>query len=159
MPYRNDKASYSLDIASRLAGVSKYSIRQYVDKGLLIPFKTHTGRNLYSDADIERLKHIRIELAENGLNVAGIKRLFAQTPCWLLKPCNREDFKSCPAYVNTRQPCWLEPNRGMDCRKEDCRSCIVYRSMTVGDDIRDLFKKFEKRFSEDTPGEIPVTNA
>ena len=61
------------------------------EKALLIPFYTKSGRRLFSQTDIVRLKCIRNHLDEQGLNIAGIKALMAMVPCWLLKPCSESD--------------------------------------------------------------------
>lgn len=59
---------YTLSTASSLSGIPVYSIRQYIDKGLVIPFTKETGRHLFSLVDILRLKYIHKLLDEGGLN-------------------------------------------------------------------------------------------
>ena len=49
---------YTLRVASKLTSTPTHSIRQYIDKGLIIPFKTKTNRHLFSNVDIQRLKCI-----------------------------------------------------------------------------------------------------
>jgi MerR family transcriptional regulator/heat shock protein HspR len=62
---------YTLSITAGLSGIPVHSIRQYIDKGLIIPFRKESNRNLFSHVDILRLKFIRKLLDENGLNIAG----------------------------------------------------------------------------------------
>jgi DNA-binding transcriptional MerR regulator len=54
-----------------LSGIPVHSIRQYIDKGLISPFKKESNRNLFSQVDILRLKFINNQLNEDGLNIAG----------------------------------------------------------------------------------------
>jgi len=136
------KPLYTLRIAAELSGISKYSIRQYIDKGLIIPFKTETDRHLFSQVDIKRLKSIRADLAINGLNVAGIKRVMAQTPCWLIKPCSETEYSQCDAYSSSNVPCWEATIKGPPCQDTECRTCNVYQLIERVDDLKELFKDF-----------------
>ncbi len=133
---------YTLRIAAELSGVSKYSIRQYVDKGLIIPFKTETDRHLFSQIDIKRLMSIRTDLTANGLNIAGIKRVMAQTPCWLIKPCTEAEYSNCDAYSSSNSPCWEASIKGPLCQETECHSCNVYQLVERVDDLKELFKDF-----------------
>jgi len=100
------KPLYPLRVASELSNTSVYSLRKYIDEGLILPYQTPTHRRLYSQIDILRIQCIRKYLDEYGLNIAGIKVLFAQVPCWLLKPCTEEDCMQCEAYTSITEPCW-----------------------------------------------------
>jgi len=133
---------YTLRIAAELSGVSKYSIRQYIDRGLIIPFKTETDRHLFSQVDIKRLINIRVDLTTNGLNIAGIKRIMAQTPCWLIKPCIEAEYSQCASYISSDQPCWLSSEKGPTCAQTECRTCAVYEIVERCDDIKELFKDY-----------------
>ena len=118
---------YTLAVASRLSLVPAHSIRQYIDKGLIIPFRTSTNRHLFSEVDILRLKCIGKFLRDQGLNIAGINALFSIIPCWIIKPCDIEDRKQCDAYTSIKSPCWMASNKGQKCRNTDCRQCEVYK--------------------------------
>ena len=67
---------YPLRIAAELTNTSIYALRQYVDLGLILPYKSPSNRRLYSKVDIQRILCIRKYLDEYGLNIAGIKALF-----------------------------------------------------------------------------------
>ena len=82
---------YTLSITSALSGIPVHSIRQYIDKGLIIPFRKETNRNLFSQVDILRLKYIHKLLVEDGLNIAGIRSLLALIPCWAIRQCSLEE--------------------------------------------------------------------
>jgi len=135
---------YPLRVAAELTGTSVYALRQYVDLGLIIPFKTPTNRRMYSKVDIERILCIRKYLDEYGLNIAGIKALLAAVPCWLIKPCPVEDREKCDAYTSTIEPCWQVAVKGPICQNVDCRECDVYRLHEECNDLKSIFKKFNK---------------
>ena len=66
---RNTEPVYTLGIASRLSEISVHSIRKYIDYNLIIPHTTTTKRHLFSQVDIMRLKCIKKQLSEMGLNI------------------------------------------------------------------------------------------
>jgi MerR family transcriptional regulator/heat shock protein HspR len=131
---------YTLSVAARLSNTPQHSIRQYIDKGLIIPFRTETNRHLFSEVDISRLLCIRGYLNEKGLNIAGIKALFSLVPCWALKPCSVTDRQNCEAYHSSSYPCWEATNKGSQCKNIDCRTCNVYRISEQCNDLKSLLK-------------------
>lgn len=143
---------YPLRVAAGLTGTSVYALRQYVDLGLILPYKTETNRRLYSETDIQRIRCIRKYLDEYGLNIAGIKTLFAQVPCWLIRPCSEEDRMNCDAYTESHEPCWQVSTKGAACKNEDCRTCNVYQLPNQCVDVKSIFKILENsnQISENT---------
>lgn len=67
-------AVYVISVAARLTGVHPQTLRIYERKGLVDPERTEGGSRRYSDADLEVLRRIA-ELTEDGLNLAGVKRV------------------------------------------------------------------------------------
>jgi MerR family transcriptional regulator/heat shock protein HspR len=132
---------YTLSVVSRLSGVSVYTIQQWINKGLILPFKTSTKRNLFSDIDVKRLRNIRALIDEHGLNLAGIKALYALIPCWIIRPCTEKDRKVCHAYDSTYYPCWEAAEKGPECKNADCRNCKVYQAPAETENIKSLLKK------------------
>jgi MerR family transcriptional regulator/heat shock protein HspR len=65
---------YVISVAAELAGMHPQTLRIYERRGLLAPSRTAGGNRRYSDDDIERLRRIA-DLAAEGLNLAGIKRV------------------------------------------------------------------------------------
>ncbi len=141
---RSDRTEpiYTLSVASRLSGISVYTIQQYIRQGLILPYKTVTNRNLFSEIDIERLLNIRRLIDDQGLNIAGIKALYSLIPCWILKPCTDKVRKSCEAYESSVFPCWEAAEKGPECKHIDCRTCKVYRVLVEHKDIKSLLKEF-----------------
>jgi MerR family transcriptional regulator/heat shock protein HspR len=118
---------YTLSVTADLSGIPVHSIRQYIDKGLMIPFKKGSNRNLFSQVDILRLKYIHKLLEKDGLNIAGIRALLALIPCWAIRLCSDEERKSCQAYISETNPCWEASEKGTLCKNTNCRECEVYR--------------------------------
>jgi len=132
------QAVFTLGVTSKLADVPAHSIRQYIDMGLIIPFKLESKRHLFSKRDLARLKHIRELIHENGLNFAGVRTLMAMTPCWAIRKCNESDKHSCDAYKENFKPCWMASEKGKNCRNMDCRNCEVYHSLDQAGGIKSL---------------------
>lgn len=70
------RAVYVISVAADLAGVHPQTLRIYERKGLLSPARTGGGSRRYSDDDIELLRRIS-QLTDDGLNLAGVKRVLA----------------------------------------------------------------------------------
>ena len=70
------QAVYVISVAAELAGVHPQTLRIYERKGLVDPGRTRGGSRRYSDADIALLHRIQ-ELTNEGLNLAGVKRVLA----------------------------------------------------------------------------------
>ncbi len=63
---------YVISVASKLVGVPPHTLRSYEDAELIQPARTEGNIRLYSDADIDVLRHI-VNLSEQGVNLTGIK--------------------------------------------------------------------------------------
>ena len=70
------RAVYVISVAAELAGVHAQTLRIYERKGLLEPARTPGGSRRYSEIDIALLRRIQ-ELTNEGLNLAGVKRVLA----------------------------------------------------------------------------------
>ncbi len=68
------RALYVISVAAELAGVHPQTLRIYERKGLVAPARTGGGSRRYSAADIAALQRIQ-ELTDDGLNLAGVKRV------------------------------------------------------------------------------------
>jgi MerR family transcriptional regulator/heat shock protein HspR len=131
---------YTLSVTSDLSGIPVHSIRQYIDKGLMIPFKKESSRNLFSQVDILRLKYIHKLLEKDGLNIAGIRTLLAFIPCWAIRQCSDKEREKCQAYISETHPCWEASEKGTLCRNTNCRECEVYRSVENYTDVKSFLK-------------------
>ena len=131
---------YTLSTTSTLAGIPVHSIRQYIDRGFIIPFRKQSNRNLFSQVDILRLKYIHKLLAVDGLNIAGIRSLLALIPCWVIRQCSDKEREQCMAYQSDAYPCWEASEKGAICKNTDCRECDVYRIVENFPDLKSFLK-------------------
>ena len=136
----SNKPVFTLSVASRLSEIPSHSIRQYIDMGLLIPYKLESGRHLFSQNDISRLRSIQKLIHRQGLNFAGVRTLMGMVPCWAIRRCSESDRESCSASRNSFQPCWEASEKGSLCKNENCRDCEVYQSLDSEDGMKPLLK-------------------
>jgi MerR family transcriptional regulator/heat shock protein HspR len=132
---------YTLSTTSTLSGIPVHSIRQYIDKGMIIPFKKESNRNLFSQVDILRLKYVHKLLNESGLNIAGIKALMALIPCWTIRHCSDKEREDCQGFHSDAYPCWEASEKGTLCKNTNCRECEVYRIVENYPDVKSFLKE------------------
>jgi len=136
----------SIGTAAKKTGLSASAIRKYEREGLLLLFRTTSGRRLLSQADVNRIMNIQHLVNRLGLNMEGIRRLLAILPCWKMKPCSPKQRDNCPAYVDCAKPCWMLAKHGCADAGNHCRDCAVYRQgVYFADDIKPLLHP-EARF-------------
>jgi len=107
---------------------------------LIIPFKKESNRNLFSQVDILRLKYIENLLKEDGLNIAGIRKLLSIIPCWTVRDCSKMEREKCQAYQSDSYPCWEASEKGTLCKNTNCRECDVYRIVENYPDVKSFLK-------------------
>lgn len=71
----DERAVYIISVAAELAGVHPQTLRIYERKGLLRPKRTQGNTRRYSDADVELLRAIQSLTQDEGVNLAGVKRI------------------------------------------------------------------------------------
>lgn len=69
--------AYVISAAAQLAGMHPQTLRQYDREGLVSPARTRGGGRRYSDADVQRLREVQRLSQEEGVNLAGIRRILA----------------------------------------------------------------------------------
>ncbi len=67
---------YAISVVADMVSMQIQNLRVYERRGLVEPDRTPGGTRLYSSDDVDRLHRVRELLAE-GLNLAGIARVFA----------------------------------------------------------------------------------
>ena len=70
-----ERAVYVVSVAAELAGMHPQTLRQYDRLGLVIPQRTRGRGRRYSTRDITRLQEIQALSQDQGINLAGIKRI------------------------------------------------------------------------------------
>jgi len=64
---------YVISIAARIVGIETHTLRYYESIGLVQPYRSKGNIRYYSEADIERLRHVKTLMGELGINLAGIE--------------------------------------------------------------------------------------
>ena len=64
---------YVISIAARLVGIETHTLRYYESIGLVRPYRSKGNIRYYSEADIERLRHIKSLMGDLGINLAGVE--------------------------------------------------------------------------------------
>ncbi|MGW6034212.1 heat shock protein transcriptional repressor HspR [Gordonia terrae] len=70
-----DGATFLISVAAELAGMHAQTLRTYDRLGLVTPQRTSGGGRRYSSRDVELLREIQRLSQEEGVNLAGIKRI------------------------------------------------------------------------------------
>ncbi|MBD0860275.1 helix-turn-helix transcriptional regulator [Gordonia sp. zg691] len=70
-----DGATFMISVAAELAGMHAQTLRTYDRLGLVTPQRTSGGGRRYSSRDVELLREIQRLSQEEGVNLAGIKRI------------------------------------------------------------------------------------
>lgn len=69
----DQKPVYNIGVAAELVGVHPRTLRIYEEEGLISPARTEGNTRRYSEADIERLLHIRYLMEKLRVNIAGAR--------------------------------------------------------------------------------------
>ncbi len=64
-----------ISVAARMAGMHPQTLRQYDRLGLVSPGRTPGGGRRYSPRDVALLREVQRLSQEDGVNLAGIKRI------------------------------------------------------------------------------------
>ena len=71
----DDAPVFVISVAAELAGMHAQTLRQYDRLGLVSPGRTAGGGRRYSPRDVELLREVQRLSQEDGVNLAGIKRI------------------------------------------------------------------------------------
>jgi MerR family transcriptional regulator/heat shock protein HspR len=71
----SDRGVFMISVAAELAEMHPQTLRVYEARGLIEPQRSPKGTRLYSQEDVERLRHIQSMTAQLGLNLAGVERV------------------------------------------------------------------------------------
>ena len=69
----NGRPVYMISVAADLAGMHPQTLRIYEQRGLIEPQRSPKNTRLYSQRDVEQLRHIQQLTTEQGLNLAGVE--------------------------------------------------------------------------------------
>ncbi|MGC1853250.1 MAG: MerR family transcriptional regulator [Solirubrobacterales bacterium] len=68
----DERGVFMISVAAELAHMHPQTLRMYEARGLIEPRRSPKNTRLYSQRDVERLRHIQ-RLTSDGLNLAGVE--------------------------------------------------------------------------------------
>jgi MerR family transcriptional regulator/heat shock protein HspR len=74
-PIGDDTPVFVISVAAELAGMHPQTLRQYDRLGLVTPGRSGGGGRRYSSRDVALLREVQRLSQEEGVNLAGIKRI------------------------------------------------------------------------------------
>ena len=74
-----EAATFLISVAAELAGMHVQTLRTYDRLGLVSPQRSAGGGRRYSERDVELLREIQRLSQDEGVNLAGIKRIIELT--------------------------------------------------------------------------------
>ncbi|QLY30805.1 heat shock protein transcriptional repressor HspR [Nocardia huaxiensis] len=78
-PKKAEAQYFLISVAAQLAGMHAQTLRTYDRLGLVSPQRTSGGGRRYSDRDVELLREVQRLSQDEGVNLAGIKRIIELT--------------------------------------------------------------------------------
>ncbi|ORV09230.1 heat shock protein transcriptional repressor HspR [Mycobacterium celatum] len=74
-----DSRTFLISVAAELAGMHAQTLRTYDRLGLVSPQRSSGGGRRYSQRDVELLREVQRLSQDEGVNLAGIKRIIELT--------------------------------------------------------------------------------
>jgi MerR family transcriptional regulator/heat shock protein HspR len=78
-PKENEARTFLISVAAELAGMHAQTLRTYDRLGLVSPGRTSGGGRRYSQNDVDLLREVQRLSQDEGVNLAGIKRIIELT--------------------------------------------------------------------------------
>jgi MerR family transcriptional regulator/heat shock protein HspR len=78
-PKERESRSFLISVAAELAGMHAQTLRTYDRLGLVTPRRTSGGGRRYSEHDVDLLREVQRLSHDEGVNLAGIKRIIELT--------------------------------------------------------------------------------
>src|SRR6266478_4228810 len=79
MTKKDDARTFLISVAAELAGMHAQTLRTYDRLGLVSPQRSSGGGRRYSQRDVDLLREVQRLSQEEGVNLAGIKRIIELT--------------------------------------------------------------------------------
>jgi len=79
MSKANDPRTFLISVAAELAGMHAQTLRTYDRLGLVSPSRSSGGGRRYSQRDVDLLREVQRLSQDEGVNLAGIKRIIELT--------------------------------------------------------------------------------
>ncbi len=119
-----------ISVAARLAGMHPQTLRQYDRLGLVQPGRAGGGGRRYSERDVALLREVQKLSQEEGVNLAGIKRIIGleQLVADLQQRVAELEGQLDDAYTRIAQMEAVAPYPGRDLvRREQSTALVVWR--------------------------------
>ena len=78
-PSKEEARTFLISVAAELAGMHAQTLRTYDRLGLVSPRRTSGGGRRYSEHDVDLLREVQRLSQDEGVNLAGIKRIIELT--------------------------------------------------------------------------------
>ncbi|MTE14819.1 heat shock protein transcriptional repressor HspR [Nocardia aurantiaca] len=78
-PKQTEVQYFLISVAAQLAGMHAQTLRTYDRLGLVTPQRTSGGGRRYSSRDVELLREVQRLSQDEGVNLAGVKRIIELT--------------------------------------------------------------------------------
>jgi MerR family transcriptional regulator/heat shock protein HspR len=78
-PKEKESRTFLISVAAELAGMHAQTLRTYDRLGLVTPRRTSGGGRRYSEHDVDLLREVQRLSQDEGVNLAGIKRIIELT--------------------------------------------------------------------------------
>jgi MerR family transcriptional regulator, heat shock protein HspR len=79
MAKKDEARTFLISVAAGLAGMHAQTLRTYDRLGLVSPLRSSGGGRRYSQHDVELLREVQRLSQDEGVNLAGIKRIIELT--------------------------------------------------------------------------------
>ncbi|MBB3604942.1 MerR family transcriptional regulator/heat shock protein HspR [Mycolicibacterium sp. BK556] len=79
MSASDEARTFLISVAAELAGMHAQTLRTYDRLGLVSPRRSSGGGRRYSERDVELLREVQRLSQDEGVNLAGIKRIIELT--------------------------------------------------------------------------------
>jgi MerR family transcriptional regulator, heat shock protein HspR len=79
MAKNDDARTFLISVAAELAGMHAQTLRTYDRLGLVSPERSSGGGRRYSEHDVDLLREVQRLSQDEGVNLAGIKRIIELT--------------------------------------------------------------------------------
>ena len=79
MSKSDDSRTFLISVAAQLAGMHAQTLRTYDRLGLVRPSRSAGGGRRYSERDVDLLREVQRLSQDDGVNLAGIKRIIELT--------------------------------------------------------------------------------
>jgi hypothetical protein len=117
--------TYFINAVANMVGLSQKRLRDYERLGFIKPQRqAKTNNRLYTDADIERIRHLQELIHKHGFTLKCLQYFIASAPCWTIFRCDQRG--SCPAFGAATRACYELKAEGDAVLPTACANCPIH---------------------------------